>query len=98
MTKIVLHGLEYENTERISRLLVEQTLQQEFRSRRPEAPLVTSYTYAEHRTPRRLLTADEVRRLRRDETLVIISNYRPIRAERWFWDAAATCVAHKLLK
>jgi type IV secretion system protein VirD4 len=88
-TKIVLHGLEYESAERVSRLLGERTVQQEFRSRRPEAPLVTSYTYAEHQMPRRLLTADEVRRLPREETLVISSNYRPIRAQRWFWTAAA---------
>jgi type IV secretion system protein VirD4 len=88
-TKIVLQGLEYESAERVSRLLGEQTLRQEYRSRRPEAPLVTSYSYAEHQTPRRLLTADEVRRLRRDETVVIIANYRPIRAGRWCWDAVA---------
>jgi type IV secretion system protein VirD4 len=97
-TKVVLHGLDYESAEQVSRLLGERTIQQEFRSRRPEAPLVTSYTYAEHQTSRRLLTADEVRRLGRDETLVIVSNLRPIRAQRWFWSAVSKAAPTRALK
>jgi type IV secretory pathway TraG/TraD family ATPase VirD4 len=44
-----------------------------------------------------LLTADEVRRLTREETLVIIANYRPIRAQRWFWRAAAQAAPARAL-
>jgi len=84
-TKVVLHGLDYDSAEAVSRALGERTVRQEFRSRQPREPLVTSYSYAEHQTPRRLLTADEVRRLGRDELLVLVSNLRPIRARRWFW-------------
>jgi len=31
------------------------------------------------------LTADEVRRLRQDELLIVTGNRRPVRAGRWFW-------------
>ena len=32
------------------------------------------------------MTADEVRRIDDDEALLIIANYKPIRARRVFWD------------
>ena len=37
------------------------------------------------RTPRRLLTADEVRRLRQDELLLVSGNRKPVRTQRWCW-------------
>ncbi len=66
-TKVVLHGLDYPSAEQVSRLLGEWTVQQEYTSRRPEGLLVTSRSYSEHQTARRLLTADEVRRLRQPQ-------------------------------
>ena len=86
-TKVVLPGLDYDTAEHVSRALGETTVRQEYQSRKPEGWLATSYTYGEHHTQRRLLTADEVRRLADDEELLIIANYRPIRARRAFWNA-----------
>ncbi|HLG74396.1 MAG TPA: type IV secretory system conjugative DNA transfer family protein [Chloroflexota bacterium] len=85
-TKIVLPGLDYDTAEHISKALGETTVRQEYQSRRPEGWLVTSYSYGEHHTQRRLMTADEVRRIDDDEALLIIANYKPIRARRVFWD------------
>jgi len=86
-TKVVLPGLDYDTAEHVSRALGETTVRQEYQSRRPEGWLVTSYSYGEHHTQRRLLTADEVRRIGDSEALLIIANYRPIRARRAFWNA-----------
>ena len=86
-TKIVLHGLEQESAEQISRMLGDRTLWHEVSSRRPsEIPFVPIVSYSEQHVQRRLLTADEVRRIGRDECLLIISNLRAIRARREFWD------------
>jgi type IV secretory pathway TraG/TraD family ATPase VirD4 len=85
-TKVVLHGLDYPSAEQVSRLLGEWTVQQEYTSRKPESLLVTSRSYSEHQTARRLLTADEVRRLGQDELLIVSGNRKPVRTGRWFWD------------
>jgi len=61
-------------------------VQQEYTSRRPEGLLVTSLSYSEHQTARRLLTADEVRRLRQDELLIVSGNRKPVRTRRWCWE------------
>ena len=87
-TKVVLHGLDYPSAEQVSRLLGEGTVQQEYTSRRPMGLLVESQSFSEHRSGRRLLTADEVRRLRADELLVVSGNRKPIKAGRWFWREA----------
>lgn len=84
-TTVVLHGLDYASAEQISRALGERTVWHELASRRPESMLVTSWTHAEQHTARRLLTADEVRRIGQEETLIIVGNRRPIRAGRWWW-------------
>jgi hypothetical protein len=49
-------------------------VRQEYASRRTEGLLVTSRSYSEHQTARRLLTADEVRRLGQDELLIVSGN------------------------
>jgi type IV secretion system protein VirD4 len=85
-TKVILHGLDYPSAEQVSRLLGEWTVQQEYTSRRPEGLMVTSMSYSEHQTARRLLTADEVRRLRQDELLIVSGNRKPVRTKRWFWE------------
>jgi type IV secretory pathway TraG/TraD family ATPase VirD4 len=87
-TKVVMPGLDYDTAEHISKALGETTVRQEYQNRRPEGWLVTSYSYGEHHTQRRLMTADEVRRIGDDEALLIIANYKPIRARRAFWDEA----------
>jgi len=84
-TKVILHGLDYQSAEHVSRMLGETTVRQEYQSRRPEGLLVTSYSYSEHQTSRRLMTADEVRRLSREELLIVSENRRPIKVGRWFW-------------
>ena len=85
-TKMVLPGLDQDTAEYISKALGETTVRQEYQSRRPEGWLVTSYSYGEHHTQRRLMTADEVRRIGDDEALVIVSNFRPMRVRRIHWD------------
>jgi type IV secretion system protein VirD4 len=84
-TKVILHGLDYPSAEQVSRLLGEWTVRQEYTSRRPEGLMVTSLSYSEHQTARRLLTADEVRRLRQDELLIVSGNRKPVRTKRWCW-------------
>jgi type IV secretory pathway TraG/TraD family ATPase VirD4 len=85
-TKVILHGLDYPSAEQVSRLLGEWTVRQEYTSRRPEGLLVTAMSYSEHQTGRRLLTADEVRRLRQDELLIVSGNRKPVRTKRWCWE------------
>ncbi|MGH2365295.1 MAG: type IV secretory system conjugative DNA transfer family protein, partial [Chloroflexota bacterium] len=54
-------------------------------TRTPESWTTNAYTYAEQHVQRRLLTADEVRRIGIDEAIIIVSNLRPIRARRFEW-------------
>ncbi|HLY68002.1 MAG TPA: type IV secretory system conjugative DNA transfer family protein [Chloroflexota bacterium] len=84
-TKIVLHGLYGESAESISRALGETTVSQEFPTHHPDGMFVSHTTFSEQHVKRALLTADEVRRIGDNETLLIVSNYRPIRAGRWWW-------------
>jgi hypothetical protein len=46
-------------------------------------------SWSEQRLARPLLTADEVRRLARDEAIVVVSNQRPIWTKRWWWNREA---------
>lgn len=84
-TKIVLHGLDEITGEEVSRALGETTVQHEVQTRTPESWTTNTYTYAEHHDQRRLLTSDEVRRIGRDEAIIIVSNFKPIRARRHHW-------------
>jgi type IV secretory pathway TraG/TraD family ATPase VirD4 len=92
-TKVVLPGLDYDTAEHISKALGDTTVRQEYQSRKPDGWLVTSYTYGEHHSQRRLLTADEVRRIGDDEALLIVANYKPIRARRAFWNEPPNAAA-----
>jgi type IV secretion system protein VirD4 len=86
-TKVVLHGLDYQSAEEVSRALGETTVREELASRRPGDNFFTSeVTHSEHHSPRRLLTADEVRRIGDDQALLIISNLPPILSRRQHWD------------
>ncbi len=84
-TKIVLHGLDYDSAEQISRALGEATIQQEVQTRTPQGWTTNAYSYAEQHIQRRLLTSDEVRRIAIDEALIVISNLRPIWTKRQVW-------------
>jgi type IV secretory pathway TraG/TraD family ATPase VirD4 len=90
-TKVVLHGLSHRSAEEVSRALGAYTLEYETRSRRPwrgdaSIPLpIEETSWSEQRLARPLLTADEVRRLARDEAIVVVSNQRPIWTKRWWW-------------
>src|SRR5437870_13188715 len=46
-------------------------------------------SWSQSRMARPLLTADEVRRLGRDEAIVVVSNQRPIWTKRWWWNREA---------
>lgn len=71
------------------------TLEYETQSRRPyrgdaAIPLTLEETSCNQtRTARPLLTADEVRRLGRDEAIIVVSNQRPIWTKRWWWNCEA---------
>jgi type IV secretory pathway TraG/TraD family ATPase VirD4 len=53
-------------------------------------PLPAAETsWSQHRLARRLLTADEVRRMGHDQCVVVVANQRPVFARRWWWNAAA---------
>ena len=53
-------------------------------------PLPTQETsWSQHRMARRLMTADEVRRMGHDECVVVVANQRPIFARRWWWSHGA---------
>ena len=89
-TKLILHGLEFESAEQVSRALGDTTVWDELASRRPAEglPFTTVTSHSEQHFQRRLLTADEVRRIGDHEMLILVSNLRPIRARREFWDRA----------
>jgi len=84
---MALPGLDDDSAEYVSRALGETTIRQEYQSRRPEGWMATSYSYGEHHTQRRLLTADEVRRIGDDEALLIVANFKPIRVRTALWTA-----------
>lgn len=87
-TKIGLHGMTWHSAEQFSRALGTATIRQETRTRQPKGFLSSATSYGEQYGHRPLLTDDEVRRIGREEILVIMSNVRPIRAEKRFWSTA----------
>jgi type IV secretory pathway TraG/TraD family ATPase VirD4 len=93
-TKLVLAGLDHMSAEEISRALGEGTVQTTRKTRTPEGWLNTRVSYSDHEVSRRVMTADEVRRLPGDELLMISANRRPLRLDRmpyeWPTCAAAT--------
>lgn len=94
VTKIALAGLENDSAEEISRALGEGTALVTRATRTPEGWLNTRVSYSDHEVARRVLTADEVRRLPDNELLMISANRRPLRLCRvtygWSPNPAAT--------
>lgn len=76
-TKITLHGLEYETAERISKNLGEFTLIEDSVSTSGSFLDKSSMTISERKHGRRLLTADEIRRLDENFALIITGNIKP---------------------
>jgi type IV secretion system protein VirD4 len=76
-TKITLHALEYETAERISKNLGEFTLIENSVSTSRSFMDAPSTTVAERKHARRLMTADEIRRLDESLALTITSNIKP---------------------
>jgi type IV secretion system protein VirD4 len=89
------HGLPADTCEEVSRALGEWTLEVEYAQRRPYGgggwvPLPAEETsWSQHRMARRLLTADEVRRMQHDACVIVVANQRPIFARRWWWSHGA---------
>jgi type IV secretory pathway TraG/TraD family ATPase VirD4 len=81
-TKLALAGLDHTSAEEISRALGEGTALVTRTTRTPEGWLNIRVSYSDHEVSRRLLTADEVRRLPSDELLMISANRCPLRLSR----------------
>lgn len=90
-TKIALAGLSYESAEQISRALGDYTYTSQRVSYNDGGGFLgrghASKTYSTHEHQRRLLTADEVRRLADHEMVVISTNRRPMWLNRFHFNA-----------
>ena len=84
-TKVALSGLDVESAEYFSRTLGEETASVGKTTR--HGALNATYGYSRDEHGRRLLTADEVRRIGADESLAIVGNRRPMRLCKLFYDA-----------
>jgi type IV secretion system protein VirD4 len=80
-SKIVLAGLSHDTAEEISRALGETTVAKEQESRNARGEV----TRSESTHQRRLMTADEVTRMHRDEAILISGNDRPLNFQKLFW-------------
>jgi type IV secretory pathway TraG/TraD family ATPase VirD4 len=78
LTKIFLHGLDAETAEKCSKSLGEFT-HQEYTVSFSESDTGKSETKSISRNQRRLMTADEIRRLSKNEFLIISGNNKPAR-------------------
>lgn len=94
-TKIALSGLDVESAEYFSRALGEKTASEAKTTR--HGLLNASYGHSRDEHGRRLLTADEVRRIGADESLAIVGNRRPMRLEKIFYDEAPSVARTKAL-
>ncbi len=83
-TKVALSGLDVESAEYFSRALGDLTTSEVKRTRHGLLNATYGHSMDEH--GRRLLTADEVRRICSDEALVITGNRRPVRLKKIFFD------------
>lgn len=88
-TKIILTGLDYDSAEKMSRALGDYTYVREQTSYNDVGGIFggaqsKNITEVEH--ARRLLTADEVRRIGQNEQLVISTNRRPMWLTKFFFD------------
>lgn len=86
-TKITLHGLEYETAERISKNLGEFTLIEDSISTSSSLLDKPSTTISERKHARRLLTADEIRRLDEKLALTITGNIKPFIKNKILFDS-----------
>jgi type IV secretion system protein VirD4 len=93
-TKIALAGLDIDSAEYISRCLGQTTLVTSRRSLSTEGIFgpVQAIGYSRAETERALLTPDEVRRLGRNQALVVSANRPPLLLEK-FWYSASACPA-----
>jgi type IV secretion system protein VirD4 len=78
LTKIFLHGLDAETAEKCSRSLGEFT-HQEYTTSFSQSETGKSETKSLSRNQRRLMTADEIRRLPKNEFLIVSGNNKPAR-------------------
>jgi type IV secretion system protein VirD4 len=101
-TKIILAGTDFETAQYISNILGEATIiaNNYSRSRQNDTLLNSkggSTTTAQKEFKRMLLTPDEVRRIGRDEAIIICENKRPMRELKSFYDAPAAAAPTKPL-
>jgi type IV secretion system protein VirD4 len=87
-TKIALHGLDTTTARYFSETLGEGTVAAVRKARQKRSAFLpaTSTTLTEHEHGRPLLTADEVRRLGRDQAIAVVSNLRPLLLPKYFYD------------
>lgn len=83
-TKVALSGLDVDSAEYFSRSLGDETARVAKTSRHGLLNATYSHSTAEH--ARRLLTADEVRRIDSDKAIVIVGNRRPMLLEKEFYE------------
>ncbi|MGH9898337.1 MAG: type IV secretory system conjugative DNA transfer family protein [Pyrinomonadaceae bacterium] len=99
-SKIVLAGLDYESAEYISRSLGEVTLEESRTSSTFRGGLlrtIGSRTTSVSKHARRLLTADEIRRIGEREQVTITTNRKPIYSKRFWYTAAPNPARHEPL-
>ncbi len=91
-TKIILAGADLETAQYASNSLGEATIVANNYSRSKQDGLINikgSTTTGQKEFRRMLMTSDEVRRISRDEAIVICENRRPMRELKSFYDAEA---------
>jgi len=86
-TKIALAGPANDGAELISRELGDTTIMIPRESRTDGGTHHSSTTRSDADSRRRLMTADEVRRLKEEEMTVIITNRRPLQLRRFHYTA-----------
>jgi len=98
-TKIALAGLANDSAELISRELGDTTIMIPRQSHTDGGGMAgqSSRTYSEIDSRRRLMTADEVRRLKDEDLLIISTNRRPLLLQRFNYTAAPqTAISRQL--
>ncbi len=83
-TKIALAGLDIDSAEYFSRALGEHTVEVHKKSR--QGTFSPSFSFSKAENARRLLTADEVRRIDARHAIVIIGNQPPMLVQKLFYD------------
>lgn len=88
-TTIVLAGLDYDSAHYFARSLGEGTVIEERKGRATKGGWLAQPTITRniHKHARALLTADELRRIGEREQVVITTNRRPLRTNRFWYEA-----------